>query len=110
MNSMDSRQPQKAVEQFKRAEELYAEKSSPFVVDARFALGLCHYRAGECKKAIDYLNLTFPEMKDDPETNYFLGLAYLCPESSNVELARRYLKKAQELGVEIPADVLGKLK
>jgi tetratricopeptide (TPR) repeat protein len=108
--ALDTRQLSKAIMYFKRAEELYAEESSPFITDARYNLGITYYMLGECIKAIDYLNLVYPELSDHPKTNYVLGLSYLCPESTDVELARRYLKKAQELGVEIPADVLGKLK
>jgi tetratricopeptide (TPR) repeat protein len=106
---LDSGQPEQAVTQFKRAEELYAKESSPLIQDARYGLGVSYYRLEECEKARDYFEQIYPEKQDNPYTNYFYGLCYLCPEIKDLELAERYLSKAKELGVDIPESVLQQL-
>jgi tetratricopeptide (TPR) repeat protein len=99
-------QPEQALAQFKKAEELYKQQASPYVVDAQYALGLSYFAVEDCRNARDYLELIYPQNENDPKVNYFLGSCYLTPELKNLELARKYLHKAQELGVEIPADQL----
>ena len=101
---------QEAVEQFKKAEELYLKASSPYVSDARYKLGLVYYALRDCATASDYFELVYSDYADDPALNFYLGLCYLTPELNNLELARKYLLKAQDLGVEIPSDVLNIIK
>ena len=106
---LDLEQPQEAVTQLKKAEELYAEEASPLITDARYHLGVSYYMLEECKKANEYFELIYSEVHDHPVVNYLLGLCYLSPETENLELAEKYLMKAQELGVDIPAEVLQKI-
>jgi tetratricopeptide (TPR) repeat protein len=63
-----------AIEHLKKAEQLYAKKSSPVISDARYLLGVCYFRG-----------------------------------SGNVTETRKYLKRAQELGVDIPEELKRKL-
>jgi tetratricopeptide (TPR) repeat protein len=107
---VDMKRPQDAVMQLKKAEELYAGKSSPLITDARHLLGVSYYMLQEYERARDYFEQVYLERRDDPGINYLLGLCYLSPRIKNLELARKYLGKAQELGVNIPANVLEQLK
>lgn len=106
---LDRKQPQEAVTQLRRAEELYAKKSSPLISDARYWLGVSYYMLQKWENARNYFELVYSEMQDKPRINYFLGLCYLSPEIYNLELAKRYFGKAQELGVDLPADVVERL-
>ncbi len=104
------KQPHKAIVQLEKAEELYEKQSSPWITDARYSLGAAHYLLAEYKKAIEYIEMIYPEMQNDAEVNFLLGMCYLSPEVDDLELAKKYINKAQELGMEIPADVLQKLR
>lgn len=103
---MTQERHREAAEQFKKAEELYMQASSPYVSDARYKLGVAYYALEEWATARDYFELAYPASADDPELNYYLGLCYLTRDLNNLELARKYLLKAQNLGVEIPSKVL----
>lgn len=94
-------QPLKAIKQHRKAEKLYARQSSPSLTDAQYALGVSYRMLEKYEKAKDYFELVYPEMSDIPDLNYFLGLYYL-QEDENLELAEKYLKKAKELGMDIP--------
>ena len=106
---LELKQPQEAVTQLKKAEELYTKQSSPLISDARYALGVSYYALQKWENARNYFELIYSEMQDNPRVNYFLGLCYLSPEIYNLELGKRYLRKAQELGVDLPADVLRRI-
>lgn len=106
---LTSGRPEAAIVPFERAEKLYREGSSPLLADAQYELGLAHYLLKEYGKARDYLELIYPERRDEPNTNYLLGLCYLDSSIRDPAKARQYLLKAQKLGVEIPADIIQKL-
>ena len=106
---LDLGQTEDAVTQLEKAEELYSATSSPLITDARHLLGLSYCRLDNCVKAKDYLEEVYSEFEDDPMVNFCLGLCYLFHENENRELAEKYLTRAEELGVEIPREVLQEL-
>ena len=101
---LDLGQPHDAITAGKKAEQLYARTSSPLLTDARHLLGVAYIELEDCKGVLEYFELVYPEMQSNPGVNYFLGVCHLI-ESQDRELARRYLEKAQELGVDIPPEV-----
>jgi tetratricopeptide (TPR) repeat protein len=106
---LDLKQYRNAVTQFQKAESLYSKISSPLVTDARYYLGASYFFLEDWTKAKAYLEQIYTEYIDNPGVNYFLGYCYLSMKPKNRELARKYLDKAQELGMEIPEDVLREL-
>jgi tetratricopeptide (TPR) repeat protein len=107
---LDMQRPAEAIPQFEKAEDLYARQSSALVVDARYFLGVSHYGLGECDKARGYFEEVLPSMPDSASTNYYLGLCHLCPGAEDIELARRFLKRAQSLGYDVPAEAMDRVK
>ena len=102
---MDTGEPDKASENFIKARQLYIKLNSPLVADADYALGMTYYQVKDYVKSIEYLERSLSSKKDDPRVNYYLGLSYL-DQGKYPDLARMYLKKAQELGAKIPPEVL----
>lgn len=98
--------PDAAIQPLKRAEELYIAASSPFLPDVRYVLGTAFFQLSEYMKAKEYLLLAYPEMSNHPGINYFLGLCYLDPATGDKAQAKRYIRKAREAGVKIPAEIL----
>ncbi len=102
----DTKNYQEAVSQLEKAEELYKAQNSPALVDAQVALGLSHFYLEHFTKAKDYFELAYPQRGNEGVVNYYLGLCYLAPEIKDIELARKYLAKAQKLGAVIPPEIL----
>ena len=98
--------PGAAAEQFKKAEQHYIDLNSPLVSDAHYALGLTYYEMKEYGKSIDYLERSYSRKQNDPRVDYILGLSYL--EAGNLDRARKYLRRAQELGAKVPQEVVQK--
>jgi tetratricopeptide (TPR) repeat protein len=98
--------PQDAIPQLEKAAALYEKNSSPFLADAKFSLGVAHFMLGEYEKSRDYFEAIYPDMQNNPYLNYYLGLCYLKSDFKDMDIAKKYLTKAQELGVKIPAEVL----
>jgi len=102
----DLKNYQDAVLQLEKAEKIYKAQNSPALVDAQVALGLSHFYLEHFTNARDYFELAYPQRGNEAVVNYYLGLCYLAPEIEDVQLAKKYLTKAQELGAEIPPEVL----
>lgn len=101
-----SDQPEKAIANFEKAERLYSEQGSPYVVDAQYYLGFSHFALENCTEARTYMEPIYPQLAEDGGINYVLGICTLTTEPIDTEAARKYIVKAQELGITIPADVL----
>ena len=97
-----------AFENFKKAEELYAKKSSPVIADARIQLGITSFLLKDYKLSRSYLEQVYKQDEKDPRVNYYLGLCCLSGDN-DVKQAKRYLKRAQELGVKIPPEIAKKV-
>lgn len=102
---LDKKQPNQAIPYLKKAEELYAAVNSPLVSDARYYLGVAYFMSRQFVPARDYFESSSTQMKNDAAFNYYLGLCYLSPEIGDTVLAKKYLTKAQQLGVPIPVEV-----
>ena len=107
---LNSNRPDEAISNFEKAEELYEKASSPYLNDAKFSLGLAYFTKEEYVIAKSYFEEVYPEMEDNPYINYYLGLCFLAPEINDLESARKYLYKAQDLGVEIPPEILKQIE
>jgi tetratricopeptide (TPR) repeat protein len=99
-------QPDKAIEQLKQAETLYLKQSSPLVSDARFLIGLAYVNQQQCTQGRDYLEPLYTEFQDEPSMNYYLGVCLATSEPKDLDRARTYLTHAQELGWNVPAEVM----
>lgn len=99
------KQPQEAVTQLKKAEELYNKRLSPLVTHARLGLGLAYHELGECQKARSYLEGVYEENKENPLVNLYLGECYTTQEPKDLKQAKKYFLKAQSLGMEVPSDL-----
>lgn len=98
--------PEDAIAQLKKAEALYEQQSSPYVADARYYLGCSYFTLKDCQTAHEYMQSIYKERADDPVVNYVLGACYLAPELKDTELARKFLLRAQELGLQVPPAML----
>lgn len=110
MSYLSINEPQEALTHLKEAEEFYRRNSSPYVTDARYLIGVAHYMLENCEQAIDYFESVYSDMRLNPEINYILGLCYLTPQLENMELSKKYLSRAQELGKQIPEDVFEQIE
>jgi tetratricopeptide (TPR) repeat protein len=105
---LDTEKLELALEHFKKAEELYAKKASPVIVDARYNLGVTYYRLRDYKMSRRYLEQVYDQMRNDPQVNYSLGVC--CIEGDNdLSQAKKYLKRARELGAKIPPELIQKV-
>ncbi len=107
---LEQQQFEPAATYFLTAEQIYKENGSPYVSDAQYSLGFSFYYQQNCVKALDYFTKVEKEFQNDPGMNYALGTCYLTGETKNVALASQYILKAQQLGIEIPQDVLDAIK
>lgn len=95
-----------AIANFKTAEQLYQAEGSPYIVDAQLYLGLSHTLLAEYEAGRDYLELIYPQMQDKGYVNYYLGICYYYGETiRNEALAKQYLIRARELGVELEPEL-----
>ncbi len=97
---------EKAIPYFEAAEKLYLQANSPYVVDAQYYLGFSHFMLQDCGQAKKYFEPIYDQLAKDGGINYALGICSLTSEPIDKEAARKYILKAQELGVDIPTDVL----
>lgn len=99
-------QPEKAISYFETAEKLYIEQDSPYVADAQYYLGLSYFGLENCTDARKYLEPIYIQFAEDGGINYVLGVCSLTAEPTDKKAAREYILKAQEAGIQIPADIL----
>ncbi|HEY6838600.1 MAG TPA: tetratricopeptide repeat protein [Geobacteraceae bacterium] len=92
------------------AEKYYREQKSPLVEDARYLLGVAHFRKNDYAKARDYLLPLYEQKRDDPNLNYLLGLCYLDPAKGDRKRARELILKARDLGQTIDPAILLKIE
>ncbi len=107
---LELEQPAQAIEYLEKAEELYAQAGSPWIIDAQRYLGLSYFMLDNCTKAKEYLEPIYAQLEDDGGTNYVLGVCYSTSEPVDIDLAREYIDKAKELGIIIPEAVLKALE
>jgi tetratricopeptide (TPR) repeat protein len=103
-------QLEKAIEYLETAERLYIQEDSPYVSDAQYYLGFAHFDLQNCMKAKEYLEPIYDQFSENGGINYVLGVCYLSVKPADVKMAREYILKAQEAGIQIPADVLKAIK
>jgi len=97
-------QIKEAVRHLKRAEKLYRESDPELVKDPRYFLGVAYFRMGKYELGREYLESVYEELKDMSSINYYLGMYYLI-RGNNENLARKYLRKARELGAELSPEL-----
>jgi len=88
---------------------LYRRNASPLLSDAYYLLAVAYYTIAECPKSREYLEIIYPEVKENPNANLLLGICYLEPPQQDTGKARQYLEKARQLGATIPAEAVSKL-
>jgi tetratricopeptide (TPR) repeat protein len=96
------------VASYKQAEALYVEATSPLATDAQAALGQIHFELEEYAEAKEYLELVYAQLPDHPQVNLLLGFCYL-ELGEDLSAAVKYLRRAQELGVDIQPGLRGAL-
>lgn len=99
-------QPEKAISYLLTAEKLYTQESSPYVTDAQYYLGFSYFTLQDCTNAKKYFEPIYNQFSNDGGINYVLGVCYLQSEPKDVNVARTYIQKAQEAGIQIPSEIL----
>jgi tetratricopeptide (TPR) repeat protein len=94
----------RALKPLEAAERLYSRNASPLVVDARHALGVAAYKLKDFKKSRYYFEQIYDRFQEDAAVNYALGLCHVF-EGQDLDAARKYLRKARQLGATIPAEL-----
>lgn len=95
-----------AITQFKTAEELYKAEGSPYVADAQVFIGFSYTMLEDYVNGRDYLEPVYPQFQDNPYVNYYLGYCYYYGESIRDDaLARQYLSRARDLGLELEPEL-----
>jgi len=95
-----------AIAQFSIAEELYKAEGSAYLVDAQVYLGFSYALIDDYETGRDYLELTYPQMKDNGYVNYFLGYCYYYGTSiRDDKLAKEYLIRARDLGIDLGSEL-----
>ncbi|HPH94744.1 MAG TPA: tetratricopeptide repeat protein [Anaerolineaceae bacterium] len=102
--------PQKALTYFSKAEKIYTETGSDYLVDAQYYLGFTYYDLEDYDKAISYLELAYDTFSDEAQINYVLGVCHLNTVPPDLQQAKKYITKAQDAGMDIPQDVQDALK
>lgn len=97
-----------ALKELQAAEKLYMEIKSPYLIHARYSIGLAHYFLNDCASAKSYLEPIYTEFKKEPNINYTLGVCYL--RSNEREKGKSYLQTAKSLGMEQAGNVLDLLE
>jgi tetratricopeptide (TPR) repeat protein len=95
---------EEALRELKVAEKLYEETKSPYLIHARYSIGLVYYFLDKCVSAKSYLEPIYSEYQNEPNINYSLGVCYLRAKES--EKGKRFLEKARSLGMEKAANLL----
>jgi tetratricopeptide (TPR) repeat protein len=95
-----------AIENYEKAETLYEVNESPYIVDARFSLGITYMLKGDYIAARGYFEAVYDEFEDLPILNYYIGVCYLMIPGEDVAEGRKYILKAQEAGLTIPEYIL----
>ena len=85
---------------------LYLKSGSPFVLHAQYYLGLSYFELGDCLRSRGYLSPIYAKVPDDLKVNLYLGICFLNEEPKDLELVKKYLLKAEELGYKLPEDVV----
>jgi tetratricopeptide (TPR) repeat protein len=87
---------------YKKAINLYSEEKPVLKSDAYLNLALNNFRTREYNLAISNLQEATHLNSESALIYYYLGLSYLYKPKPNYILARLNIKKAEELGYEIP--------
>lgn len=95
-----------AVPYLEKAEQLYGEVNSPWILDAQYLLCSAHFMLQDYPTAKAYAEAIYDHYDEDGPINYILGMGYLMEASPDMKTAREYILKAQELGVDVPNEVL----
>jgi tetratricopeptide (TPR) repeat protein len=104
---LNTEQPEQAIEPLQAAITLYQENDSPWIVDARYYLGMAYYKQQRWQQARDAFELVYQQLGDDPQLNFYLGMCYHKSETINdPEMAQQYFRKAKELGWDVPEKLL----
>lgn len=98
--------PADAIPMLENAEQIYASSDYPleYLWDAQYLLGVAHYFTGEYELCRDYLEPLYSLFETDAWVNYMLGMSYLEEPIRDLEKARFYLLRAQNLGMELPPE------
>lgn len=97
---------EEALGQFKKAEEIYTAQGSDYLLDAQAYIGYTYIMLEDYASGRDYLEMVQPYFQDSGYNNYMLGICYYYGESiRDDKLAKQYLIRARELGVELGSEL-----
>jgi tetratricopeptide (TPR) repeat protein len=95
-----------AIAQFKKAEDIYIAIDSVYLVDAQTYIGFSYVLLEDYENGRTYLELVYPDMQDNSYVNYYLGQCYYYGKSiRNEPLAKLYLTRARDLGIELEPEL-----
>jgi len=93
-----------------RAEQIMAAQNSSHLAEVRYLLGMSLLGSNQPDSALPYLAQAYRQMPDDPGLNYGLGMCYLYGNKKDVKLAGDFIRRAQELGMQVPEETLADLR
>lgn len=92
--------------QFQQAEEIYKALNSDYIVDAQLYIGYNYTMLEDYETGRNYLELAYPYFQESAYTNYMLGYCYYYGETiRNEPLAKMYLTRARDLGMELEPEL-----
>jgi len=100
-----------AMKELKLAEAGYARAGSSLIDDARYLQGAIYMELGDWVAVRDVYEPMADRYAGDNHLQYALGIAYATsPKIFDAAKARRYLTRARELGVVVPAELWTKIQ
>ncbi|GEM_PF-2790926 len=101
--------PADAIPLLKVAEDIYSSSDAypvEYLRDTQYMLATAYFLKGEYELCRDYAEPLYPILETDDWINYMLGVSYLDETIYDLEKARFYLLRAQELGMELSPEIL----
>lgn len=103
-----------AIKNLNQSIKLYNSKKVTIGSEVNYLMGILYSKTGKYQHSISELEKVYGDFEEQAEMNYYLGMSYFNltsdPETINLNLSKKYLKKARKLGVEIAPDISAKLK
>ncbi|HNT66355.1 MAG TPA: tetratricopeptide repeat protein [bacterium] len=102
--------PARAIPFLDKAIAIYENSSSSYLVDALYLKGLACFMVKDYGGAIELFEKVYPDLKNNPQLNYYYGLSFLYSDNKDIDKATQYLKMAERLGYNVTEEIKNKLK
>lgn len=96
----------RAVDYLSKAEEVYREQNSPWIVDAWTQLAFGYLNLDSLNQSFRFATLTYQADSTSVIANYALGIYYTLSDNKNLDLAHRHFRVARDRGMPIPPGIV----